>query len=57
MKKTLRINESLSKLGSIRLMAKMHKKTSDWRAIINFKRHPTSKISVFFLSSDQTNNN
>jgi hypothetical protein len=48
MKKTLRINESLSKLGSIRLMAKMHKKTSDWRAIINFKRHPTSKISVFF---------
>jgi len=48
MKKTLRINESLSKLGSIRLMAKMHKKTFDWRAIINCKRHPTSKISVFF---------
>ena len=35
-------------MGSIRLMAKVHKTNFDWRAIINCENHPTNKIAIFF---------
>jgi hypothetical protein len=33
-----------SKLGSFRLLAKLHKPKFSWRPIINCKNHPNSKI-------------
>ena len=33
-----------SKLGSFRLLAKLHKPTFSWRPIVNCKEHPNSKI-------------
>jgi hypothetical protein len=29
-------------------MAKVHKKTFDWRAIMNCQKHPTGRIALFF---------
>ena len=48
LKNSLSINLKYAKLGSIRLMAKVHKANFDWRAIINCQNHPTSKIAIFF---------
>jgi len=36
-----------SKLGSFRLLAKLHKTKFNWRPIINCKNHPNSKITKF----------
>ncbi len=33
------------KLGSFRLLAKLHKPSFSWRPIVNCRNHPTSKIS------------
>ena len=48
MKNILSIKQFNTKLGSIRLMAKVHKKTFDWGAIMNFQKHPTGRIALFF---------
>ena len=48
LKNSLSIKIKYAKLGSIRLMAKVHKANFDWRAIINCQNHPTSKIAIFF---------
>ena len=47
MKNILFIKQFNTKLGSIRLMAKVHKKTFDWRAIMNCQKHPTGRIALF----------
>jgi len=47
-KNLLKINIKSTKLGSFRLLAKLHKEKFDWRAIINCTDHPTSKIAMFF---------
>jgi hypothetical protein len=42
----LKINDKDNcKLGSFRLLAKLHKPVFGWRPIINCRRHPTGKIS------------
>ena len=48
MNKVLKLREEECKLGSFRLLAKLHKPSFSWRAIINCKNHPTSKISMVF---------
>ena len=48
MNKVLKLKEEDCKLGSFRLLAKLHKPSFSWRAIINCKNHPTSKISILF---------
>ncbi len=35
-----------SKLGSFRLLAKLHKTKFSWRPIVNCRNHPNSKISL-----------
>lgn len=48
MNKVLKLKEEECKLGSFRLLAKLHKPSFSWRTIINCKNHPTSKISMVF---------
>ena len=38
-------NNDNCKLGSFRLLAKLHKPSFSWRPIVNCRNHPTSKIS------------
>jgi hypothetical protein len=44
LKKSLLNNLNDSKLGSFRLLAKLHKPKFSWRPIVNCKSHPNSKI-------------
>jgi len=46
LKKCLLSNISESKLGSFRLLAKLHKPKFSWRPIVNCKNHPNSKICL-----------
>ena len=39
-------NISESKLGSFRLLAKLHKPKFSWRPIVNCKNHPNSKLCL-----------
>ena len=48
--KKLEIKITECKLGSFRLLAKLHKEKFNWRPIINCKNHPNSKISKFLDS-------
>ncbi len=50
LRKKLLINLNECKLGSFRLLAKLHKENFSWRPIINCKNHPNSKISKFLDS-------
>ncbi len=45
LRKKLLINLNECKLGSFRLLAKLHKENFSWRPIINCKNHPNTKIA------------
>lgn len=47
-KNNLKMNINNCKVGSFRMMAKLHKKSFGWRPILNCINHPTSKLSMFF---------
>lgn len=42
---SLILNINYCKLGTFRLLAKLHKSKFSWKPIVNCKNHPTSKIS------------
>ena len=46
LKRCLLSNISDSKLGSFRLLAKLHKPKFSWRPIVNCKNHPNSKLCL-----------
>ena len=46
LKRCILSNISESKLGSFRLLAKLHKPKFSWRPIVNCKNHPNSKICL-----------